>query len=250
MSREFEAMIFAAGQGVRLGDLGTALPNALLPVWKDAETLEPILARLLRQVAVAGPRVIRTVVHHQWEHIERFLGRVPLVRDRKVELVHQEVLDGEAGGLFLVPPSDLPILAIDVDNYLSDELFFKRLIDEHLAADCLATIGVCAVTDITRYANVKIAADGTLVDILEKPRHEEASGAMAKMGCYVLSPALLERGRQFFLNSRGEIATTAAFSNLCRLDEPVRCVCYQGEFLDIGDLVSYAKHLTREDVVL
>jgi dTDP-glucose pyrophosphorylase len=251
--REYEVMIFAAGIGDRLGDVGKQVPKALLPVWKDEETLEPVLGRLIRQAAVADPRVIRVVVNHRASRIERFVERSPSLRGRRIEFVNQETLDGEAGGLFLIEPSDLPTLAIDVDNYLADEGFLGRLVGEHfqsnVGCDCVATIGVCKVDDITRYANVKVSDDGTLSDIVEKPSREGAFGDLAKMGCYVLSPELIKRGRDFFLDSRGQVATTAAFSNLCSNNEPVRCIEYRGGYLDIGDLASYAEHLTHGGAV-
>jgi NDP-sugar pyrophosphorylase family protein len=252
LDREYEIMIFAAGIGDRLGDLGEQVPKALLPVWKDGETLEPVLARLIRQSAVAHARVIRVVVHHRASLIERFVEQSPSLRRRRIEFVNQETLDGEAGGLFLIEPSDLPTLAIDVDNYLSDEGFLGRLVDEYFQhttrSDCLATIGVCKVGDITRYANVKVSDDGTLSAIVEKPSREVAFGDLAKMGCYVLSPELIKRGRNFFLDSSGQVATTAAFSNLCSKNEPVQCIEYRGGYLDIGVLAAYAEHLTNGGV--
>jgi dTDP-glucose pyrophosphorylase len=247
MSQGLEAMIFAAGQALRLLDLGAAVPKSLLPVWKDDQTLEPLLARIIRQAATAGAQKIRIVVNHRKRHIERFVKEFPAVRGRDIEFVHQQALDGEAGGLFLVPAPAGPTLAIDADNYLADDVFFRRLAEEYFKGDCEAAIGVCPVADITRYANVRVSDENTLLDIVEKPSRADACGDLAKMGCYVLSPALVGRGREFFLDSRGQVATTAAFSNLCGLRERVRCVRYDGYYLDIGELESYARHLTRED---
>lgn len=247
MRAPIDAMIFAAGQGTRLGDLGTEIPKALLPVWRDADTLEPILLRLIRQVALAGPEVIRVVVNHHRERIASFVARSPSLQPLRIELVHQAILDGEAGGLFLTGPASRPVLAIDGDNYLEEDLFFARLVEAYFQGDYVAVIGVHAVPDITRYANVKVSAEGLLVDIVEKPSAEAAFGDLAKMGAYVLGPSLLQRGKDFFRDARDDLATTAAFSNACALRERILCVRQHGYYIDVGTLDGYLSHLTGQD---
>lgn len=243
MNHHVEAVVFAAGKGTRLGELGASLPKALLPVWRDSQTLEPILFRVLRQARAAGVAVARVVVNHSAEHVERVVRGSAAFAGLEIEFVPQAVLDGEAGGIFLSAPPARPLLAVDVDNYIADDLFFRRLVEEYFSAGCVAAIGVHPVPDITRYANVKVGADGVLLDIVEKPDKESAFGDLAKMGCYVLSPELVARGRQFFQDSKGDITTTAAFSNACGLGEPIRCVTHHGYYLDIGTLDAYLNHL-------
>jgi UTP-glucose-1-phosphate uridylyltransferase len=117
-----------------------------------------------------------------------------------------------------------------------------------LSGSFLATIGVREVPDITRYANVSFSPDYLLVDIIEKPTPESALGKWAKMGAYILSPDLIAEGRAFFRDSKGEIATTAAFANLCRTERPARCVIYSGAYLDIGTLGAYVELLSKKSI--
>jgi NDP-sugar pyrophosphorylase family protein len=161
--------------------------------------------------------------------------------------VRQPVLDGEAGGLFLRPPSDLPVLAIDVDNYLEEEGFFQRLVNEYFSGSYAAVIGVHEVPDITRYANVKISDRNLLLDIVEKPTREAAFGNLAKMGCYVIGPEMIRRGKYFFHDSKGDLATTAAFSNSSAEGNPIKCVPHRGYYIDIGTLDGYLSHLNGSD---
>jgi UTP-glucose-1-phosphate uridylyltransferase len=81
------------------------------------------------------------------------------------------------------------------------------------------------------------------LDIIEKPKNGMEFGNIAKMGCYVLSPQLISKGKDFFRDADGNIATTAAFSNLCRNNEIAFCVKYNGEYLDIGTTDAYISHL-------
>lgn len=239
----FETVIFSAGQGTRLGDMGAKVPKALLPVWLDNGSLEPILLRIMKQACLAKTSKIYIVVNHMKSHIVKFVKRNSWIIDIPLDFVEQNDLNGEAGGLFLIEDIKSPILAIDGDNYLSDNYFFKKLVENYFESECYATIGIRNVPDIHRYANVKITEDNILEDIIEKPYPGTEFSKLAKMGCYVLSNELINLGQKFFQDSQGEITTTAGFSNACLKHKKINCLEYKGGYLDIGTLDAYASHL-------
>lgn len=244
----FETVIFAAGIGSRLNELGKVMPKILLPVWKDNKNLEPIIQRIIRQATDAGTSKIYIIVNHFSEYIETYINSNLLGYKCDIEIITQKKLDGEAGGLFLIPQNKYPILAIDGDNYLADNTFFKKLINEYEINNSLAIIGVREVPDINRYANVLISGQNELIDIIEKPYAGMEFSNIAKMGCYVLSSKLIERGKSFFQDAEGYITTTAAFSNICRNKEKAICIKYDNRFdyLDIGTFEGYIGHLTQQ----
>lgn len=194
----FETVIFAAGIGSRLGDIGKKIPKALLPVWRNDGCLEPILIKLIGQSIKAGTSKVYIIVNHYSNDIQKLLDVYMQKLDIPVEIIFQEELDGEAGGLFCIDKLEHPILALDGDNYLSNDNFLQELIEEYKNNhNCLATIGVMEVPDINRYANVKIADDYRLVDIIEKPLKGMEFGNLAKMGCYLLSEKLVQKVKLF-----------------------------------------------------
>lgn len=177
------------------------------------------------------------------EQIIEFINKHIIEFNIPIEYVVQSNLNGEAGGLFLISKIEQPILAIDGDNYLSDNFFFKNLVRKHFSENCYATIGVRKVPDIHRYANVKVSDSFILEDIVEKPSIGTEFGDLAKMGCYVLSEEFINRGQQFFKDSQGEITTTAGFSNSCLDNKVIRCLEYKGGYLDIGTFDAFTSHL-------
>lgn len=255
MDRKINVVIFAAGKGERMEQLGERVPKILLPVWKNEVELEPLLFRLMRQIVMVqdeGYEInkIYIIINHLKEYIENFVENTHAFKELKIEFIVQEPLNGEAGGLFLLPDEQLPMLVLDGDNYLGDDKFFVTLLDGYFSDNVIAAIGVREVPDIEWYANCKVSSKGYLIDIIEKPYKGMEFGPLAKMGCYVLSRTLIEKGEKYFLDSKGDLATTVAFSNICKGTEKIKCLEYDKEYLyfDIGIYHKYIRHLLKEKV--
>lgn len=243
MAPEFIATVFAAGRGERLGELGCAMPKCLLPVWDEAQP-RPLLGRLLDQLEQAGPGRIVIVVNHLAEAVNCYLRSVSRDLGVPVSVVRQSELNGEAGGLFLEEDMALHhVLAVDGDNYIGDNLFLARLVDEHMNGNFAATIGVVEVKDVCRYANAVVSSEGLLLSVVEKPDPGRAVGQLAKMGCYVLGPDLLRLGPDYFRSAQGLVETTAAFDRAVKDGMVIRCVRHEGYYSDLGAPDSYAAHL-------
>ena len=86
-------MIFAAGRGTRLGELGQTTPKALIEVGGMT-----MLERTARALVAAGATRLVVNVHHLGGAIERFLGSHDLGAEVRVSREPDEPL--ETGGGF------------------------------------------------------------------------------------------------------------------------------------------------------
>jgi NDP-sugar pyrophosphorylase family protein len=130
-------MIFAAGLGTRLGELGERTPKALIEV--GGQTM---LERTVRRLAAAGARRIVVNVHHRADDVARYLSG----RDFGVELVLSREPDRplETGGGLLhargLFRGDGPLLMHNVDVITDADL--SALVTAHRRSGALATLAV------------------------------------------------------------------------------------------------------------
>ncbi len=134
-----DGMIFAAGRGTRLGELGASTPKALIEV-----AGRTMLERTARRLVAAGATRLVVNVHHHADAIERFLATHDLGAEVRVSREEAEPLE-TGGGLLHARPhfrGDRPVLAHNVDVLLDAEL--DALAAAHAASGALATLAVQA----------------------------------------------------------------------------------------------------------
>ena len=95
-----------------------------------------------------------------------------------------------------------------------------------------------APENVSRYGIVKSQFEiepglHKIIDMIEKPRPEEAPSNLAIMGRYVLSPTIFEILKEQKAGTGGEIQLTDAIRTLCTR-EPVWGVVYNGRRFDCG----------------
>ncbi|MFN8589256.1 MAG: RNase adapter RapZ [Candidatus Eisenbacteria bacterium] len=135
--RDADGMIFAAGLGTRLGELGATTPKALIEVGGVT-----MLERTARALVAAGVGRLVINVHHHAEAIERFLATHDLGAEVRVSRELERPLE-TGGGLWHAREHFRrtgPILAHNVDMALGAEL--APLLDAHRASGALATLVV------------------------------------------------------------------------------------------------------------
>ncbi len=185
----------------------SACPQAVVLVGGEGTRLRPITSRVPKPVA---PLLDRPMLVYLLEHLRRFgIERVVFSTGFLADAIRAAVGDGSAFGLdvrYVVEDAPLgtagaiknaqseiddgPFLAFNGD--VLSEVDLTELVDFHRAHRALATIFLTPVEDPRRYGMVELAADGSIVQFLEKPGSDVASGALINAGVYVLEPEVLE----------------------------------------------------------
>lgn len=138
-------MIFAAGRGTRLGELGQTTPKALIEV-AGATMLE----RTARRLVAAGADRLVVNVHHHAESIEHFLATHDLGAEVRISREREQPLE-TGGGLWHAREhfrGDRTVLAHNVDVICEADL--NALVAEHESSGALATLAMQA-RDTQRY---------------------------------------------------------------------------------------------------
>lgn len=119
------------------------------------------------------------------------------------------------------------------------ELFESR------RASCVIAVEEVPLDETGHYGIVKSAGEEgeclRVLDLIEKPRPEDAPSNLAIAGRYVFSPLIFDMIRRVRPDSRGEVQLTDAIRGLCEAGQPVLAVKLPpGEKrYDIGNFPSY-----------
>jgi UTP--glucose-1-phosphate uridylyltransferase len=84
-----------------------------------------------------------------------------------------------------------------------------------------------------------------LVDMVEKPKAEQAPSTLAIIGRYVVPPEIFAALRETEPGAGGEIQLTDAMRNLGRAGTPVHGVVFRGRRYDTGDRLEYVKAVVQ-----
>lgn len=177
------AVVLAAGEGKRMVPLSKKIPKEMLPVLD-----RPFMNYNLDYLEEAGIRNVAIVISPKKEFIKRFYGR----RYRSLRLfyfVQKEQL-GPAHAI------------LSAENLLKNKEFFlvqygDSLTEINLPRETIsrfkkekskvdAFLSLRPVEDPSRYGVVKFDVRGKIVDIVEKPKTEEAPSKIATVGTFIL----------------------------------------------------------------
>jgi UTP--glucose-1-phosphate uridylyltransferase len=84
-----------------------------------------------------------------------------------------------------------------------------------------------------------------LIDLVEKPKAEDAPSTLAIIGRYVLPPEIFAALRDTVPGAGGEIQLTDAMLSLRHADVPVHGVVFRGRRYDTGDRLDYVKAVVQ-----
>ncbi len=175
-----QAVILAAGEGVRLRPLTYELPKALLPVGG-----RPLVAHTLAQLREHGIRDMVMVIGHLGDRVEREFGNGEAL-GINIHYVRQDRPTGTGGALHAAQSllRNSPFLCIYGD-VLAD-IDYTDLIRAHGAhKGAIATIALTSVADPSAYGAVRL--HGTRVaEFLEKPSRSSDVSRLVYAGISVL----------------------------------------------------------------
>jgi NDP-sugar pyrophosphorylase family protein len=187
-----DALIFAAGLGTRLGDIGREVPKALLEVGGIT-----MLERVARAVVAAGAQRVVINVHHHAARIAAFVAAHDLGAEVVISHEVEEPLE-TGGGLWhargLLRRAG-PILLHNVD--IITDLDLRALVAAHEHGGALATLAVDQretarhlLFDVNGLFGRTDARKGLRIEA-RAPQGEV--GAHAFAGIHVIAPRLLDR---------------------------------------------------------
>jgi len=252
-----KAVVPAAGLGTRFLPATKAQPKEMLPVVDRpaihyiAEEVDACGIRDLLIVTGRGKRAIEDHFDRAIE-LERLLeetgnprlGELQQLLDRlQVFYVRQGTPRGLGHAIACaerhIDQEDFAVLLPD-DLYLSPEPALAQLIRvaQQLDAPVVAVVQV-PDADISRYGVVAAGEEVQpgvfrVIDMVEKPKAEDAPSRLGVVGRYVLPPEIFGHLNRTPPGAGGEIQLTDALRALCR-SRPLYAVMLSGERFDIGE---------------
>lgn len=173
-------VVMAGGLGSRLAPFSTILPKPLMPVG-DSTAIE----RVMETFARAGCDRFIVSLGHRAELIRAYFRDVepPYV----VEFVNEERPLGTAGALGLMRGLiDSPFFVTNCDVLIRTDP--AQILEAHRSAERAATIVAALEVHEVPYGVLKLASDGGLVEVSEKPQVE----SLVSTGVYVLDTKVLD----------------------------------------------------------
>jgi UTP--glucose-1-phosphate uridylyltransferase len=269
--RVHKALIPAAGRGTRFLPFTKAVPKELAPI-----VTTPALELVVSEAADVGITDVLLVVSPGKSGIAEYFqpnvdleaaleakgderGLASIRRPVELATFHyieqkdprglgdaiaygEEFADGEAIAVLL--PDDVlddrdALLAPMLDVYAEHGGIVLGLID-------------VGPTEISKYGCV-VPAEGAdtsadvvpLVDLIEKPKPEDAPSTLAIIGRYVLPPEIFDALRETTPGVGGEIQVTDAIHRLCQAGTPVHGVVFRGRRYDTGGQLTYVKAVVQ-----
>jgi UTP--glucose-1-phosphate uridylyltransferase len=269
--RVHKALIPAAGRGTRFLPLTKAVPKELAPI-----VTTPALEYVVAEAAAVGVTDVLMVVsagkagiseyfrpHEELEAaleakgdedgLSQIRRPVGLARFDYVEQKEPRGLgDAVAHGAEFAAGEPIAVLLPDDLIDERDALLGPMLdVYDQYGGVVLGLLDVGPV-EISRYGCVVLAegADHSadvvpIVDLVEKPKPEDAPSTLAIIGRYVLPPEIFEALQHTTPGAGGEIQLTDAMQALCHAGTPVHGVVFRGRRYDTGDRLEYVKAVVQ-----
>jgi UTP--glucose-1-phosphate uridylyltransferase len=147
-----------------------------------------------------------------------------------------------------IPDGEGFIYSYGDDIIKSKTPFTRRLIDKHNRTGGLV-VGTQEVAweDVVRYGIAQLkpgGTDGEMIDVVEKPKREEALSNLAMFGRFLLSTDVIQILKEIPLGQSNELWLTDAVREYIRRGGSVFAQSVEdGEWLTIGDPANYLKTL-------
>jgi UTP--glucose-1-phosphate uridylyltransferase len=270
-ARVSKALIPAAGRGTRFLPLTKSVPKELAPI-----VTTPALEFVVTEATEVGVTDVLLVVgegklgivddfqpHEDLESALEAKGdKAGLAAIRRpVELANIEWVEqaqprglGDAVGYGERFADGEPIAVLLPDDLIDDrDALLGPMLDvykEH-GGVVLGLMDVGSV-EISRYGCV-VLADGAdqaadvvaIVDLVEKPKPDEAPSTLGIIGRYVVPPEIFPALRETTPGTGDEIQLTDAIKRLCHAGTPVHGVVFRGRRYDTGDRLEYVKAVVQ-----
>jgi len=224
-----KAMVFAAGQGLRLGPLTATTPKALVPV-----AGKPMIEYPLRLLRHYGILEIIVNLHHLGEQIENYLGDGSRLGLRIIYSKEAELLD-TGGGLLKAKPflRDGTFIVINTDVLI--DLPLGELLAFHYKNQAAASLVLRPDELADQYGSIEIDSDGKIFRFLQTQKPEPPPVSVTKLmftGVQILEPRIFD-----YMNAEGlqKFGTTKhTYPKMLREGEKLCGFFFDGFWQDLG----------------
>jgi NDP-sugar pyrophosphorylase family protein len=224
-----KAVILAGGRGTRLHPFTVTFPKPLMPLG-DTPVIETLLQRLIR----FGCRDVTLTLGHLAELTRAYFAqRNGAYPGLGLHFVQEVEPTGTAGSLALVP--DLSSTFVTMNGDVLTDLDFADLLRAHREQGAILTIATHQKEVKIDLGVLKLDADGSVVDYIEKPVHSYP----VSMGIYVYEPRVLH-----YIEPGKYLDFPDLVLKLIRTGEKVHAHRTDCLWLDIGRPDDYARAQT------
>ncbi len=142
--------------------------------------------------------------------------------------------------------ADEPFVVILADEMMAQTKGRKRnflgtMIDEYYKKDELSSfvaVGEVEKKDTSKYGIIQTQGSDQILDMVEKPKPENAPSNLAITGRYILQPEIFKYLENHKIGSGGEIQLTDAMKEMCK-DHPFYYKKIDEERYDCGNVLGY-----------
>lgn len=225
-----QAVILAAGKGVRWRPLTYQIPKALIPIKG-----KPILEIIIEKLKGYSIKNVFVVIGTLGDKIKEYFGDGKKF-GVKINYIQDKIQKGTAPALkttekFLKKET---FLCWYVDELAEIDLF--DFIDFHFQQGGIATIAISSVSNPTGYGIVKLKGP-RIVDFFEKPRKEKIKSYLVNSGIFVFESEIFNYIEPKTLSLEKEV-----FPKLVK-EKKLFGYLFEGKWFDIGLPQNYLKAL-------
>ena len=223
-----QAIVLAAGQGLRLRPYTFGTPKAMLKIGS-----KPLLQRIIEHLKQAGITDVLLVVGYKKEAIEEFFGEkfagikiTYFLQQKQLGTAHAiSLTEGFAKGNFLAINADVLIDASILSGLAQ--------VDEFDPFD--AVIVAREVEDPWRYGCLLVKGN-EVIDIIEKPSPGQEPSSLANAGIYRFNEKIFGAIKKTELSKRNEFEIVDSIKVLINEGNKVTYRNFSGTCIDIGDI--------------
>jgi dTDP-glucose pyrophosphorylase len=224
-------VITAAGKGTRIMPITRAIPKEMIIV-----NGKPFIQYVLENMSRSGIKMIYVVIGWKKHAIMDFLGSG---KDFGVDIAY--LVQDEPEGLAKAVGTVERFIDEDFMVCLGDDIFYpsaciKDIIDFHFSKKSVATIGVDEVpmSEIHKYGVVDVNKDGEVMNLIEKPKPEDAPSNKVIAGVYIFNPCIFDAIRKTPRGVNNEYQLTDSIKILKDEGKPIYAKKLAGTRITIG----------------